>query len=120
MTNLLRTMAGAAILGLGIAAHAEVVGKWAISWEGFRGTTRNVVTIEQTEDGYRGQVAGARGERTVDTVAVDGDTFSFDVSVRTRMGMIDLTYSGTVEGDSVSGTVATPMGEQPFEGTRQE
>ena len=40
--------------------------------------------------------------------------------MRTPMGMIDLTYSGTVAGDSVSGTVATPMGERPFAGERKE
>ena len=120
MTSLFRPIAGAAILTLGLAAHAEVAGKWAITWEGFRGTNRNVLTLEETDDGYQAHIAGPRGERTIDAVAVDGDTFSFDLSMRTRMGMIDLTYSGTVAGDSVSGTVATPMGERPFTGERKE
>ncbi len=40
--------------------------------------------------------------------------------MQTRMGDIDLGYAGTVTGDIVSGTIATPMGERPFSGTRKE
>ena len=94
MIHLIRTITGAAILTLGIAAHAEVAGAWAITWEGRQGTNHNVLTIEQTDDGHRGHIAGPRGERAIDAVTVEGDTFSLTLSMRSPMGMIDLTYSG--------------------------
>lgn len=121
MNTVTRPLLGvAAIVALALAAHADVTGQWALTSEGMRGTNRSVLTIERTEDGYRGTIAGQRGTRDLSALAVDGDDFSFELTMPTRMGAIDLTYTGTVSGDTVSGTIATPMGERPFSGTRKE
>ena len=120
MNRMLRTMAFGATATLGIAAYAEVAGSWALTSEGRQGTNHSVLTIEQTDEGYHGSIAGQRGTRQLPSIAVDGNTFSFEVTMRVPIGEIDLTYTGTVDGDAVSGTIATPMGERPFSGTRKE
>lgn len=120
MNNVLRPLGFAAIAAIGIATHAEVAGSWALESEGFRGTNRSTLTIERTGDGYRGVLEGQRGTRELPSIAVDGDGFSFELTIRSRMGEIDLGYTGTVSGDTVSGTITTPMGQRPFSGTRKK
>lgn len=120
MHNVLRPLGFVAVAGLALATQADVAGRWALTSEGMRGTNRSVLTIERTEEGYRGSIAGQRGARDLPAIAVDGDSFSFELTLPTRMGEIDLTYTGTVSGDTVSGTIATPMGQRPFSGTREE
>lgn len=119
MKNVLRPLGLVAIATIGMVAHAEVAGIWALTSEGFRGTNRSVLTIERTEDVYHGVLEGQRGTRELPAINVDGDSFSFELTMQTRMGDIDLSYTGTVSGDTVSGTIATPMGERPFSGTRK-
>lgn len=119
MKSVLRPLGLVAIAAIGIVAHAEVAGIWALTSEGPRGTNRSELTIERTEDGYHGVLEGQRGTRKLPAINVDGDSFSFELTMQTRMGDIDLSYTGTVSGDTVSGTIATPMGERPFSGTRK-
>ena len=49
---------------------------------------------------------------------VDGDDFEFAANINTPAGMLDVTISGTVEDDSVSGRFKTPMGNMVFAGER--
>ncbi len=120
MNNVLRPMGFAAIAAIGIATHAEVAGSWALTSEGGRGTNRSTLIIERTAEGYRGTLEGQRGTRELPSIAVDGESFSFELTVRPLMREINLTYAGTVSGDTVSGTITTPRGERPFSGTRKE
>jgi hypothetical protein len=51
---------------------------------------------------------------------MDGDQLTFTLS----MGMGDRTFSqtftATVSGDTMEGTITTPRGENPFTGTKKE
>lgn len=49
---------------------------------------------------------------------IDGDTFSFSVTMSMRGNSLTLEFSGTVSGDEMSGTIATPRGDRPFTGKR--
>ena len=119
MKKLLRPIALAVLTTLGVAVHAELAGTWALTSEGRQGTTRSVLTVEQAEDGYTGSITGRRGTREVSDLTVDGDSFSFTFMMRAPMGLIELTYNGTVSEDTLSGSMSTPMGDRPFSGTRE-
>ena len=119
MQKLLRPIAFAALTTVGVAAHAELAGTWALTSEGRQGANRSVLTVEQTEDGYTGSIAGRRGTRDVSALTVDGDSFSFTLMMRAPMGLTERTYSGTVSGDTLSGSISTPAGDRPFSGTRK-
>ena len=119
MKKLLRPITLAALTTVGVAAHAELAGTWALTSEGRQGTNHSVLTVEQTEDGYTGSITGRRGTRELSDLTVDGDSFSFTFMMRAPMGLIELTYSGTVSGDTLSGSIGAPVGDRPFSGTRK-
>ena len=50
--------------------------------------------------------------------SVNGNDFRFTVSEVTPMGIIDLEYTGTVDGGKISGQVKTPLGLKFFSGDR--
>ena len=121
----------AAIIGLAIgfgAANADtasapgLVGAWVITSEGRRGPSDSVLTVATAEDGsYSGTWVGQRGrELEVRNILVEGDSFSFEMTVKLPVMSVDLTYRGTLAGDAMSGTIETPRGEQPFTGVRRE
>ena len=102
------------------AFAAGLAGTWTLTSEGRQGTNTSELTVAATEDGHTGSLAGRRGTAELQSVAVDGDSFSFTVTMETRMGNFDLEYKGTVSGDTLTGTIETPMGDRPFKGTRKE
>ena len=108
----------------GDAADAQVsalAGTWVITSEGRRGPQDSVFTVTQTDAGLEGIWVGPRGNAlTVRNLQVDGDSFSFGITFRVRIINVDLTYRGTIAGDTLSGTIDTPRGEQPFTGVRRE
>ena len=128
MRNLAYAAASIALaIGVGVASAdtapaAGLVGAWAITSEGRRGPSESVLTVAMAEDGsYHGTWVGQRGrELDVRNLMVEGDSFSFEMTLSLRVMSVDLTYRGTLTGDSMSGTIETPRGEQPFTGVRRE
>lgn len=128
MRNLAYAAASIALaIGVGVASadtapEAGLVGAWTITSEGRRGPSESVLTVAMAEDGsYHGTWVGQRGrELEVRNLVVEGDSFSFEMTVSLPVMRVDLTYRGTLAGDSMSGTIETPRGEQPFTGVRRE
>ena len=107
-------------LVLGSAAFADPAGVYAITMETRQGMQTLELVIEATERGYSGALNGGRGgDRVIESIDVEGDRFEFPLKVETPMGELNLTYSGTVAGDDVTGNIETPMGTRPFSGSRK-
>ena len=105
---------------LGLAAWAEgMAGVWLITTEGRQGTNTSTLTVTHDDSGYAGTLSGRRGTTEISSIAIDGDAFSFTITMQTRMGDIDLTYAGTISGDAIEGNIETPMGSRPFTGVRK-
>ena len=69
--------------------------------------------------GGRGGSGGGPQELEVSNGTVDGNSFSFTVTLSFQGNSIDLNYSGTVDGDEMSGTREGPRGGgQPFTGKK--
>ena len=127
MTAAARALALTGGLALAAVGHAQapeadagLVGTWTVTAEGRRGPAESKLVIERTDDGYAGTTQReGRDARELRNIRTDGDSFSFETTVRV-MGMgIDLTYSGTVSGNSISGVIDTPRGERPFTAVRR-
>lgn len=58
-------------------------------------------------------------ESTISDVVVDGSKFSFKRALSTPQGPMNLAYSGTVDGDSLTGQVVSDFGPIAITGTRQ-
>ncbi len=130
MRNLSITLLLSAALASPVAAQ-DFTGTWEISIQGGRGgpQTRTLVLAQDGETltgtmtvslGGRGGRGGGPQELEVSNGTVDGNSFSFIVTLSFQGNSIDLNYSGTVDGDEISGTRGGPRGGgQPFTGEKQ-
>ena len=79
-----------------------------------------ILTMQPRGGGPRG--GGPRGgsppQMVLSDGAVEGASFSFTVTMSMRGNSITQEFSGSVDGDEMSGTITTPRGERPFSGTR--
>lgn len=114
-------------------AVAQVAGTWVLSAEGPRGSLMMTLVLEVEEQGLEGTLTmqprgggprggGPRGgsppQMVLSDGAVEGASFSFTVTMSMRGTSITQEFSGSVDGDEMSGTITTPRGERPFSGTR--
>jgi imidazolonepropionase-like amidohydrolase len=79
------------------------------------------VTFNLTQDGssVSGSVTTEMGTLDVYDGSMSGAGFSFKVELTMGMGPIEITFSGTVSGDTLAGTASVgDMGEAPMEGKR--
>tara|TARA_B100000745_G_C20111323_1_gene380352 strand:+ start:734 stop:1135 length:402 start_codon:yes stop_codon:yes gene_type:complete len=130
MRNLSITLLLSAALASPVAAQ-DLTGTWEISTQGGRGgpQTSTLVLAQDGETltgtltvslGGRGGRGGGPQELEVSNGTVDGNSFSFIVTLSFQGNSFDLNYSGTVDGDEMSGTRGGPRGGgQPFTGEKQ-
>ncbi|HEV2351224.1 MAG TPA: hypothetical protein VG028_15405 [Terriglobia bacterium] len=83
---------------------SKVAGTWQMSVETPRGSMDQTLTLEQDGGSLKGTLSGRRGDAPVEG-KVDGNKVSFNVKRETPNGTFTLEYSGTVDGDSMTGTV---------------
>ncbi len=96
----------------------SAVGTWQLKMMTPLGEQTPTITINDDGGSYSGSYQTPMGAGELSDVTVDGDSFGFGGALDTPMGKIALTFAGTVDGDTVSGTVTTPMGGLPFTGER--
>jgi hypothetical protein len=96
---------------------AKVAGTWQISVETPRGTNDQTLTLEQDGANLKGTLSGRRGDTPIEG-KVDGNKISFTVKRETPNGTFTLEYSGTAEGDSMTGTVHSDRFDGKWTGKR--
>lgn len=82
----------------------DVSGVWDLTWQGRQGTRTMEVTFEQEGEELSGKIVGPQGRATSVSGSITGDKIEFAVSFQTQRGPMEITYRGTVEGDSMKGT----------------
>ncbi len=107
----------------------QLAGTWEVTTRGGRGGPQTS-TLVLAQDGETltgtmtfslgGRGGGGAQELEVSDGTVDGNSFSFSVTLSFQGNSIDLSYSGTVDGDEMSGTRGGPRGGgAPFTGEKQ-
>lgn len=110
MKNVVRMLgvvcALALAIGLPLMAQepAKVAGKWEFTFQGPQGPITQTLTLEQNGADIKGTMAGQRGEAPV-TGKVSGKNITFSITRETPRGTMTTEYKGTVEGDSMKGTM---------------
>ena len=131
----LASIASAFLLAALVAVPAsaqDLTGTWQIATEGPRGSQQ--MTLQLVQDGTElvGEVTitggrggrggpGGGGPRTLEISdgVVDGSGFAFSYSMNARGNPISIRFEGTVDGDSMEGTIQGPRGGgRPFQGAR--
>ena len=92
------------------------VGTWDTMATTPLGDQASVWTI--ADDGT-GVMASEMGDQVVDGIVVDGNDVSFIVEVDAGGQFLRLSFSGVIEGDSMSGAFASDFGDFAVTGTRQ-
>lgn len=91
------------------AQDAKVAGAWDLSTPGRDGNMMTqTLTLQQDGQKLSGTVKGQRGEAPV-TGTITGNNIAFSVTRSTPRGDMKIDYTGTVDGDSMKGTM-TVMG----------
>ncbi len=85
---------------------ANVGGTWQISWQGRSGTQQATMQIQQDGSKLSGTFEDASGSSSV-TGSIAGNNLSFSVQIQGRP--MTLAFTGTIDGDKMSGTFS-PQG----------
>ena len=100
------------------AATANVGGNWSVSTQGQRGSGTHKMTIKQDGSNISGSLESDRGDEDLKGSVV-GNDIHFTVSINTPRGAMTLKYSGKVQGDSMRGTLQSPIGNASWSAKRQ-
>ena len=100
----------------------NVAGKWEMTNETPRGTQTSTFTFEQEGNILTGTAATPRGESPISSGSVEGNVVTITIVRGTGMGdrSMEMTYTGTLEGDTITGSMSTPRGEREFTMKRVE
>jgi hypothetical protein len=99
----------------------NLTGTWKLTVNSPQGPQESTAELKMAEDGtLSGSVTGQRGTASLSSGWVSGNKFSFTVSITAGPRTFEATYTGTVEGNKMTGSVGMgPMSIQ-FTGTRPE
>lgn len=125
------------LLLAGIAAAADVTGKWVAEQKittpnGDERTVTTTFDLKSSGDAITGTITGGMGRRgggdgpppanEIKEGKLDGNKFSLKVVAQGRNGEVTMLYQGTVEGTVLKGTVVREGGQgepRPFEAKKQ-
>ncbi|MGD2134016.1 MAG: hypothetical protein PVI23_14575 [Maricaulaceae bacterium] len=122
MKKLLATAAAVAFAGAP-AFGSDVLGSWETTVDTPDAVYEATVTITEADGGYAIEWTDT-GAAAMDlpsefsNVEIGDNSFSFLRSIDFQGTAFEVTYSGTVEGDTLTGTAASAMGEAPMTGSR--
>jgi hypothetical protein len=110
----------AALLSSLSAFAADVAGTWKLTVKMSAGTGTPTLVLQQDGENLTGTYTGRFGASPIKGT-LKGNAIEFSFTVTGPMGGSgDVTYQGTVDGASMSGTVNLgPMGDGTFTGTKQ-
>jgi imidazolonepropionase-like amidohydrolase len=101
------------------APAVDVTGTWTFEVTTPRGARESTAELKMAEDGkVTGEVTGEGGASRIESGRVEGERLSFEVSIPAGPRTMTATYSGTVEGESVRGTVTMGPMSGELTGTR--
>jgi hypothetical protein len=111
-------LASAALAGAALAADANVTGEWDFTVETQAGTGSPHFSLKQDGTALSGTYKGQLGEAPV-SGTVKGNDVTISFKVNAQGTDLAITYSGTVEGDTIKGKVSLgELGEGSFSGKK--
>lgn len=115
-TGITLFIAAATSAGTLAATAPNVSGTWNWTTEGRNGETReSSLTLKQDGDKVTGAVKGRRGDTAIQDGKIDGNKLSFKTTRETQDRTFTANYKGTIEGNTIKGTIAMAFGEREFE-----
>jgi len=97
----------------------SVTGTYRLTINTPMGTRTPTVTLKEEGGSVSGTFAGQIGTAEFSGGTAIGNNVKFNVNISAMGREITLSFDGTIEGDSISGSVNTPGGGSEFTGTRE-
>jgi hypothetical protein len=98
-------LASTALAAAALAADANVAGEWDFTVETQAGSGMPHFSLKQDGTTVTGTYKGQLGEAPV-TGTVKGNELTLNFKVSAQGAELECTYTGTVEGDTIKGTVS--------------
>jgi imidazolonepropionase-like amidohydrolase len=96
-----------------------MTGKWTLSVTTPQGPQQATADLTMAADGtLSGSFTGTTGVSAITSGLLSGPRFTFTTNVQTRTETIVVTFTGTLEGNSIKGTFSTGQYSGEFSGTR--
>lgn len=103
------------------AAADPIDGTWAITVRAAQGSVSIQMTLRAEDGKLTGTFSGDRGSGDIRGGSVDGKNFEVTIAAQSEGAEAsDWVFRGTLDGDSISGTVATTLGNLEFSGSRSK
>lgn len=125
----LAALVGASMLATPALAASPVDGTWATAIDVQGSKIEAEITFAEAAGGHSvaikdGPMPGAPADAPpmqseISDVKVDGSAFSFSRKLTTPQGPMNLTYTGTVDGDALTGQINSDFGPIALTGTRK-
>jgi hypothetical protein len=120
-------VAGASLMAApALAQSSPVVGIWNTEAVTDFGTFKATMTVAEANGAHTVNIQDVAQEgappampSTISDVVVDGPKFAFKRKLTTPQGEMQLTYTGTVEGNTLTAEVGSDFGPIKMTGTRQ-
>ena len=103
-----------------VKAAIDVSGKWTLIAEAPGQSVEMAMELKQTADNFNGTLSSQLGGGTVENGKVSGNNVQGTAKVTVNGNPLDLKMDGTVEGNTMKGTLDSPFGLIPFTATRDK
>ena len=85
------------------AQDANVAGDWEMTSQSPRGERTSAIHFDQDGQNIKVTMEGFRGNEMTGEGTVQGNKIEWTITMSTQRGDMTISYSGTVEGDTMSG-----------------
>ena len=109
MSKILKTLALGILILWGTSLYAlavDVSGTWEMTLRTDRGDWPTELTIEQEGENIKVTMPGFQGDQIEGEGTVKDNKIEFTFNISTQRGDFSITYTGTIEGDTMSGEAA--------------
>jgi hypothetical protein len=96
----------------------SITGSWHLTLNSPLGDQSALLDVTETGGALQATLTGKGDPTPAQSFAWNGTEVSFAADADTPVGRLNLAFSGTVEGDKLSGKYQTPFGGFDFTGTR--
>jgi hypothetical protein len=97
---------------------ASAAGTWTVSIQAQHGSRTQKMTVQQDGTKISGSVQGYGGDNELQGT-VEGNNIHFRISMNTARGGMTVEYRGTIQGDSMNGTLQGPAGTGSWSAKRE-
>jgi hypothetical protein len=96
----------------------SVAGKWKVTMQTPIGTQQFTWELKLVQAGWQGTMDSRAGQTDLSNIVVEEGRVSFGSRVNSPMGAIDLAFEGVANGDTITGSCRTLLGDSEFSGVR--